>query len=81
MKFFLENHSAGTFTPEEICLACWLFSPMRRALFEKCNKVLLFLDISYHDALTLGEFLLVCMFTCTLFMAPGKELYCQRAGF
>ena len=81
MKFFLDNHSAGTFTPQEISFAFWLFSPMPHALFEQCSKVLLFLDISYHDALTLGEFLLACMFTHTLFVAPGKGLHRQRAGF
>ena len=81
MKLFLENHSAGTFTSQEISFAFWLFSFMPHALFEQCNEVVLFLDISYHDALMLGEYLLACMFTHTLFVARGKALHRQGAGF
>ena len=81
MSFFRRHHGACAFSAHEQAFAQWLFTPLPRDLFDQCTEVFLFLHIPYCDAMTLGEFVLACVFTHTLFVVPGKGLHRQRAGF
>ena len=78
---FIEHRSVCQFTAQELSLAFWLFQLLTVGLFEQCAEALPFLDIIHCGALTLGEFLLACVFGHTLFVAPGQGLYGQHFGF